>query len=107
MSLPQTKRAISAPGALGGRLLSCPPSWDRGSDSRGCALGAHVTAGGDASAHVDSGRQSSAYLRPNPIAAIYDPLKNSSFWRLVMAVCCSGFILFAPTPKIIMPRSAA
>jgi hypothetical protein len=49
---------------------------DRESEPAPCALGAHVTAGGDASANVDSGRQSSAYLRPNPIAAIYEPLKN-------------------------------
>jgi hypothetical protein len=66
--------------SVGGPLVSLSTFLNRGSAPEGCALGAHPIPRGDASANVDSGRQSSAYLRPNPIAAIYDPPKNKSFW---------------------------
>jgi hypothetical protein len=80
MSLPKMETGHTCPQCAGGPLRSLSSFLNRTSEPDGCALGAHVTQEGDASANVDSGRQSSAYLRPNPIAAIYDPLKNKSFW---------------------------
>jgi hypothetical protein len=57
-------------------LVSLSTFLNRGSAPDGCALGAHVTAGGDASANVDSGSQSSAYFRPNQIARLLPAQKQ-------------------------------
>jgi hypothetical protein len=47
--------ATNAPGPARHSRMGDPTTKAKGNDSRGCALGAHVTEGGDASARLDSG----------------------------------------------------
>ena len=74
------KRAIRAPQCAGGPLVSLSTFMDRRSEPTACALGAHVTAGGDASANVDSG-SAQAETHRKPVLRIFPPQPDSDELR--------------------------
>jgi hypothetical protein len=69
------------PKCAGGSLVSLSTFMDRESEPAPCALGAHVTAGGDASANVDSG---SAKSETHPVSQ-----RSKPSWTQHRRVSCT------------------